>query len=106
MAEATADKVHADAATATAEELSGATAVEALVEDGQDEGEPIVKFFAPFFAKLQLAYFRYTENTTDTVLMVEYGAQQVALSIPGIRKELNLTENDADWKMLDLVVKG
>jgi plasmid stabilization system protein ParE len=105
MADATAETAHADAATASADELSG-VAADGAADDIQDDSEPTVRFLAPFFAKLQMAYFRHIENTTETVLMVEYGNQQVALSLPGIRKELNLAEGDADWKMLDLVDKG
>jgi plasmid stabilization system protein ParE len=107
MAEPTAEKAHADAATASTDELAGVAAIEELAGgDMPEDGDPVVRFNSPFFNKLQLAYFRYLENTTETVFVVEYGSQQVALPLSGVRKELELHENDADWRMLDLIAKG
>lgn len=101
MDDTTADKSTADASASAAAQLAAGPA-----DAPEESGEAQVAFRATFFAKLQMAYFRFQENTTDPVLMVEYGEQQVALTLNGIKKELNLTESDDDWKMLDLVAKG
>ena len=74
--------------------------------DGGGDGEAIVAFESSFFTKLSAAYFRIAESSGDPVLMVEYGEQFVALPLPGIRRELGLTEDMPDNKMLDLVVKA
>lgn len=71
-----------------------------------EEEESLVSFQNPFFSKLQMAYFRFTENTEEPVLMVEYGEQEVALTFPGIRRELGLTDEDHDGHMLNQVAKG
>ncbi|HEY1721426.1 MAG TPA: hypothetical protein VGG27_09305 [Magnetospirillaceae bacterium] len=89
-----------------AADSSVAAQPEGEIEAPADGSEALVAFRHPFFNKLQMAYFRYIENTTEAVLMVEYGDQQVALSMHGIRKELELQEDDPDWKMLDLIPKG
>jgi len=81
-------------------------AAELEPESAQGEEGSIISFQSPFFAKLDMAYFRMAENTDEPVLMVEYGDQEVALAFPGIRRELGLTDDDHDGRMLTLVTKG
>ncbi len=85
---------------------NGIVEAELEADAEHEEDDSTVSFLSPFFAKLQMAYFRFTENTEEPVLMVEYGDQEVALTFPGIRRELSLSDDDHDGRMLTMVAKG
>jgi plasmid stabilization system protein ParE len=85
---------------------NGAGAAEPAPEAKKPEDETTINFGHSFFAKLHMAYFRHAENSEEPVLMVEYGEQEVALTFPGIKRELNLSDDDHDARMLILIAKG
>ncbi len=65
-----------------------------------------VAFQHGFFKKLDGLYFRLSEQTGEPVGVIKLGDNEVALPLRGIRRELDLDEDDPDSRMLDLIGDG
>ncbi len=71
-------------------------------ESADDLGDtPRVVFGHSFFSKLEDVCFRLSEQTGEAVMNIRFAKNDISLPIPGIKKELQLKENDADFQMLD-----
>ncbi len=72
-----------------------------------DDGDPIISFDLGFFASVEGAYFRMSEQAEEPVFVMDLGENnEVSLPLPGIMREFGIEEDSDDAKVLALVAEG
>ena len=74
--------------------------------DSIDKNSRKIAFEHKFFSALEGSYFRKSAQCDEPVFVLSLGEDEAALPISGIRREFNIDENTADYKMLELVIAG
>lgn len=73
----------------------------------QDDPMPSeIVFEHAFFQTIEQTSFRTLEDTHEPVMIMVLDQGEVSLKFPGIKKELSLTDDEPDAKMLDIVAEG
>lgn len=67
---------------------------------------PHVVFHHPFFTKLENVHFRLSGPENEPVMVVHFNENEVLLPFGGIKRELQLADDDPDAKMLDLLARS
>lgn len=75
-------------------------------ETGERAAPRLVEFEDGFFTRCRDAYFRLAESNEEPVFLMPVGGVEYMLRLDGIRQELDLSEGDHDWRMLDAVAEG
>lgn len=71
------------------------------------DGDPMISFEHSFFASVEGAYFRLSEQTDEPVFVMDLGDNnEVSLPFPGIMREFGIAEDSDDARMLEYVGNG
>lgn len=80
--------------------------MESAPDDSDVQLPAEIKFEHKFFSAIEHSYFRLLEDTHEPVMIMTLDQGEASLKLSGIKKELELPDDDPDAKMLDIVAQS